>query len=112
MLDKVFKNGPSKICGRPPLKNFTWSIFEYLDPYDTNSKNNKFDFPLVTKDHVISLIKNLDASKTGQKMNIPTSINKKKFDIFSDVLQRNINKYISEFKFPDDLKLLKLSQYR
>ena len=22
----------SKICGRPPLKNFTWSIVEYLDP--------------------------------------------------------------------------------
>ena len=30
---KVFKNGPSKICGRHPLKNFTLSILEYLDPY-------------------------------------------------------------------------------
>ena len=29
---KVFKNGPSTICGRQPLKNFTWSILEYLDP--------------------------------------------------------------------------------
>ena len=29
---KVFKNGPSKICGRQPLQNFTWSILEYLDP--------------------------------------------------------------------------------
>ena len=29
---KVFKNGPSKICGRQSLKNFTWSIVEYLDP--------------------------------------------------------------------------------
>ena len=28
----VFKNGPSKICGRRPLKNSTWSILEYLDP--------------------------------------------------------------------------------
>ena len=26
----VFKNGPSKICGRQPLKNFTWTILEYL----------------------------------------------------------------------------------
>ena len=26
--DKVFKNGPSKICGKQPLKNFTWSILE------------------------------------------------------------------------------------
>ena len=46
MWDKIFKNGPSKICGRQPLKNlkghgllklsstnFTWSILEYLDPY-------------------------------------------------------------------------------
>ena len=39
---KVF-NGSTKICGREPLKNqadhitsanFTWSILEYLDPYD------------------------------------------------------------------------------
>ena len=43
ICDKVFKNGPSKICGRQPLKtlkwysllksNFTWSILEYLQPY-------------------------------------------------------------------------------
>ena len=29
---KLFKNGQSKICGRQPLKKFTWSILEYLDP--------------------------------------------------------------------------------
>ena len=29
---KVFKNGPSKTCARQSLKNFTWSVFEYLDP--------------------------------------------------------------------------------
>ena len=29
---KVFKYGPSKICGRQPSAQFTWSIFEYLDP--------------------------------------------------------------------------------
>ena len=56
MWDKVFKNGPSKICGRQPLKylkryglleadhtpsnflkavstNFTWFIPEYLVQY-------------------------------------------------------------------------------
>ena len=27
--DKVCKNGPSEICGRQSLKNFTWSILEY-----------------------------------------------------------------------------------
>ena len=30
---KVFQNGPSQICGRQPLKNFTWSFFEHLDPF-------------------------------------------------------------------------------
>ena len=32
-LDNVFKNGLSKICGRQPLKNFTWSIIEYFVPF-------------------------------------------------------------------------------
>ena len=27
---KVFQNGPRKICGRQPLKKFTWSILEYF----------------------------------------------------------------------------------
>ena len=30
---KVFKNGPSRICGRQPIKDFTRSIFEYFVPY-------------------------------------------------------------------------------
>ena len=30
--DKVFKNGPSKISERHPLKNFTWSFLEYFVP--------------------------------------------------------------------------------
>ena len=33
ILDRVFKNGPSKICWRQPLKNFTWSILEYIVSY-------------------------------------------------------------------------------
>ena len=31
--EKVFKNGPSKICGREPLKDFTGSILGYFVPY-------------------------------------------------------------------------------
>ena len=30
---KAFKSGPSKVCGRQPLKNFTQSIIEYFAPY-------------------------------------------------------------------------------
>ena len=33
--DKVFKSGPSKICGRQTFKNFTWSTLEYLNSYNT-----------------------------------------------------------------------------
>ena len=36
--EKLFKNGPSKICERQPLKNFTWSIFEYFVPDVHNSE--------------------------------------------------------------------------
>ena len=36
---KVFKNGPSKICGRQSSTNFTWSIPEYLDPSVTLAAN-------------------------------------------------------------------------
>ena len=34
--DKVFKNGPSKICERQPLKSFTWSSREYFVPNDSS----------------------------------------------------------------------------
>ena len=30
--DKVFKNAPSKLCGRQPLENSTWSTLEYFFP--------------------------------------------------------------------------------
>ena len=33
MWDKVYKNGPSKIYGIQPLKEFTFSILEYFVPY-------------------------------------------------------------------------------
>ena len=36
--DKVFKNGPSKICGRQPLEIFTWSILEYFAPIVVNTQ--------------------------------------------------------------------------
>ena len=35
--DKVFKNGPSKICGGQLLKNFTWTILEYFVPIVTQN---------------------------------------------------------------------------
>ena len=34
MTSKVFKNRPSKICWRHPLKKFTCSILEYFVPFE------------------------------------------------------------------------------
>ena len=31
--DRVFQNGLNKICGKQPLKNFTWSILKYFAPH-------------------------------------------------------------------------------
>ena len=35
----IDKNGLSENCERQPLKNFTWSILEYLNPILTNIFN-------------------------------------------------------------------------
>ena len=54
---KVFKNGPSKICRRQPLKhlnymvclstNFAWSILEYLESYDSHQIHFEKDFTTI-----------------------------------------------------------------
>ena len=36
---KENKNGPSKVCERQPLKNFTWSILEYFVSYTVLNVN-------------------------------------------------------------------------
>ena len=36
MRQLLFKSGPSKICRRHHLKNFTWPTLEYFVPYITN----------------------------------------------------------------------------
>ena len=48
----------------------------------TNSKKSKFAFILVKKDHAAPLIINLNASKTSQKRDVPTSIINKNIDMF------------------------------
>ena len=56
MWVKVFKNGPSKICGRQSLKNFTWSILEYFDPYNPSK--------IFSKKSIILFILYLTVKKT------------------------------------------------
>ena len=38
ILVEVFNNGTVKICGRQPLKNFIWSIFEYFVTFVTSTE--------------------------------------------------------------------------
>ena len=33
-MGQIFKNGSNKMCGRQPLKIFTWSIFKYFASYN------------------------------------------------------------------------------
>ena len=40
---KAFKNGPSKIYGRHPLKNFPWPILEYLGLYFPRWEETKIE---------------------------------------------------------------------
>ena len=83
--DKIFKNGPSKICGRQPLKiwlsstNFNWSILEYLVPNETLShikgqhKVKDSGFSLCTL-HQTALLLNTtikhDTNPTDQQLNM------------------------------------------
>ena len=68
-MDKVFKNGPNKICGRQPLKNLkgyglqillgpfenTWThLFESLKTilnYESNDTNNTKNHSLIINGH-------------------------------------------------------------
>ena len=51
--DEVFKNGPSKICGRQPLRNFTWPILEYFVQISQNSLE-ELDRPKLQKNRNLS----------------------------------------------------------
>ena len=57
---KVFQNGPCKLCGKQPFKNFTWSILEYLEPYIVYQLKNTSHF------HV-NILKNLHHTKATMK---------------------------------------------
>ena len=41
---KIFKNEPSKICGRQPLKYLTWSILEYFVPNEIKKHQSIYIF--------------------------------------------------------------------
>ena len=40
---KLFKNEPSKICGRQPLKYLKWYGLEYLDPFGTEMYVRRYE---------------------------------------------------------------------
>ena len=58
--DKVFKNGPSKICGRQPLRNFTWPILKYF-------------VPNILRQHFQFYLKSCHLNSSGIKNKLPRS---------------------------------------
>ena len=50
--NKAFKSGPSKICGRQPLKNFTWSTLECFVPY--LERGSQYVFEDLVKKHYLA----------------------------------------------------------
>ena len=61
-MGQSIKNGPSNICGRQPLKNFTWSILEYLD---SNNSNPQESCQVAKTDETIKEINSLPAYPAG-----------------------------------------------
>ena len=66
--------------------------------------NQKFDFREVTVGEMCLQLSKLDFKKAAPKGSIPTKILKENADIFSDVLQSNMNSCFAKLEFPEDLK--------
>ena len=62
----------------------------------------------MTKEDVIKEIKNIDASKVSQEVDIPTKIIKKA-DIFSNFIYQSLNKMIDVCIFTTSLKLANIT---
>ena len=71
--DIVFMNRPGKIWGTQPLKNFSWSILEYLVPFV-----GTLIFPHVNKTHKL---KETMKQNSEQKLRIQIVIKYDKLDI-------------------------------
>ena len=65
---KVFKNGPSKICGRRPLKNFTWPFLEYF-VLNSPSPNNQ-QTSLLFQDFLSENITSFQTTSTPSSVSI------------------------------------------
>ena len=65
---------------------------------------NKFSFQYVTENDISLVIKNIDASKSYQKDNIPPKLLKDNDDICALVIYNDINQNINKGQFPSNLK--------
>ena len=65
---------------------------------------NKFSFQYVTENDISLVIKNIDASKSYQKENIPPKLLKDNDDICALVIYNDMNQNISKGQFPSNLK--------
>ena len=56
----IDKNGLSENCERQPLKNFTWSILEYLNPILTNIFNEMQEYYFFKTELLFSYVINVN----------------------------------------------------
>ena len=66
--------------------------------------NQKFDFREVTLGEIYLQLTKLDLKKASPKRSIPAKILKENTDIFSEVLQSNLNSCVAKLEFPKELK--------
>ena len=66
--DKVFKNGPNKICGRQPLKIFIWSILEYFVTYVPLHWGAILTHQCILRKTTEWLFLNLDSNEYGRSL--------------------------------------------
>ena len=52
--DRVFKNGPSKISVKQPLKNFTWTVLENFVPSHEQNKTDIYNNPVITENYMFA----------------------------------------------------------
>ena len=72
-------------------------------------KDPQFFFRCVDKDEILKEILNLDASKAGQDLDIPSPTIKESADIFIDILHSSFNNSIDQSEFPSILKLANIA---
>ena len=119
-LEKIFKDHFEDIVGslhierpckvdfdREPVANSIKNFSQHPSILKIKENTNSsacFSFRRVSKEDLLYQLNSLDPTKVTQKYDIPTTIIKKNYDIFSEFLFENFNNIILRSLFPEQLK--------